>query len=272
MRFDFHVHTRASNDCDTPATESAQAAIAAGLDGICFTDHCDLIHGEFPGRPMAECYTNWARSYEEVEGAREEWGDQIEILHGMELAEIIQDPERARQCAAAPGLDFLMGAIHAMTGYHDFYFMDYPDLATCRKLAKIYLDENIRMAELDIVDVVAHVGYFNRYTSRFGFTVDLMDYEERLRHLFGTLAQNGRGIEVNTSGLRRNPGPNWLIPDLPVLKLFRECGGEIVTIGSDAHMAKHVGNHLAEAEEALRAVGFTYTAIFRQRKPAFNKL
>jgi len=272
MRFDFHVHSNVSADSNEPMTESVRAAIAAGLDGICFTDHCDLIHGEIPGKAVLRCYANWERSYEEIAKVRAEWGGQIEILHGMELAEIVQDPARARECAAAPGLDFLLGSIHAVTGYQDFYYMEFSNLVLCRQLADIYLDENIRMAELDIADVIAHLGYFNRYTSRWGVTVDLMDYEEKLRHLFRILVQNGRGIELNTSGLRRNPGPNEMIPTLPVLRLFRECGGEIVTLGSDAHMAKHVGNHLVEGEAFLQAAGFRYATVFRQRKPTFIQL
>jgi len=251
---------------------AVEAGIAKGLDGICFTDHCDLMSGQTPGEEIATCYTDWEKSYREIERVRAKWGKQIEILHGMELAEIPQAPERARQCACAPGLDFVLGSIHAMTGHLDFYYMEYTDLAACRKLVDLYLDENIRMAELDLMDVVGHVGYYNRYMSRNGMWVDLMDYEEKLRHLFGILARNGRGIEVNTSGLRRNPGPHFTIPELPVLKVFRECGGEVVTTGSDAHMAHHVGSHLAEAEELLRAVGFRYVTVFRARKPEFIKL
>jgi len=252
--------------------ETVQTAIAKGLSGLCFTDHCDLTSGQTPGQQIPDCYTNWERSYPQIEAVRAKWGQEIEILHGMELAEIVQDPERAQQYAAAPSIDFLLGSVHAVRGYLDFFFLDIPDMAACHTLADLYLDDNIDMAKFNLTDVIAHVGYFNRYTSRRGLTVDLMDYEEKLRHLFEILVQNGRGIELNTSGLRRNPGPNAMIPDLPVLRLFRECGGEIVTIGSDAHMAAHVGSHLAEGEAVLQAAGFRYMTIFRERKPNFIKL
>ena len=272
MRFDMHVHSNVSGDSSARMADVVETAIDRGLSGLCFTDHCDLIKCEVPGEKEVHCYTNWARSYSEIAHVRASFGDRIEILHGMELAEIVQDPERAKQCADAPDLDFLLGSVHAVTGYQDFYYLDYPDIGHCRKLVDMYLDENIRLAERNLMDAVAHVSYYNRYMSKYGFWVDVMDYEEKLRHLFGILAQNGRGIEINTSGLRRDPGPNRAIPELPVLRLFRACGGEIVTTGSDAHTAKHVGSHLAEAEELLRAAGFSYMAIFRQRKPAFIPL
>jgi len=272
MRFDMHVHSNVSGDSSARMADVVGAAIDKGLDGLCFTDHCDLMNCEVPGKKEVHCYTNWARSYSEIARVRASFGDRIELLHGMELAEIAQDPERAEQCANAPELDFLLGSVHAVTGYKDFYYLDYPDLHFCRNLVDLYLDENIRLAELNIMDAVAHVSYYNRYMSQHGFWVDVMDYEEKLRHLFEILARNGKGIEINTSGLRRNPGPNRAIPELPVLKLFRECGGEVVTTGSDAHTAKHVGSHLGEAQELLRAAGFGYMTVFRKRKPDFISL
>ncbi|MCL2562598.1 MAG: histidinol-phosphatase HisJ family protein [Oscillospiraceae bacterium] len=273
MRYDMHVHSNISGDCAETMADVCRAAIDKGLAGICFTDHCDMISGTAPGEAAETCFTDWERSYREITAVRAEFGDRIEILHGIELGELVQDAARAEQFAVrAPNLDFLLGSVHAIPGHPDFYFLDYPDLAFCRKMTELYIDENIRMAELNLADVAAHIGYLSRYISHAGMWVDLMDYEERLRHLFGILVRNGRGIEVNTSGLRRNPGPNFTMPVLPIVKLFRDCGGEIVTIGSDAHFAKHVGSHLAEAEELLRTAGFRYVTVFRQRKPAFIKL
>ena len=272
MRFDSHVHSYFSMDAADSMSDVVQAATFMGLDGLCFTDHCDLMNSEFPDRASDNCYEAWAESAREIEAVRARWGDKIEILHGMELGEITLAPERAKQCAAHPGLDFLLGSVHMVAGHQDFYFLKYPSMDFCAALADQYLDTNIRMAELDLADVIAHIGYLNRYTERDGFRLDFMDYEEKLRHLFGILIQNGRGIEVNTSALRRRRGAARMIPDLPELKLYRECGGEIVTLGSDAHSAMHVGSHLREAEELLRTAGFRYTTVFRQRKPDFIKL
>ena len=272
MRFDMHVHSFISGDCLASMDDVVREAISRGLTGLCFTDHCDLICGKETGKRMTDCYPDWEKSYSQIAEVRAKWGDRIEILHGMELAEIVQDPERAREYAMAPGLDFLLGSVHALTGHQDFFYMDIQSQEDCHQLADLYLDENIRMAELNLMDAVAHVGYFNRYMSKKGFWVDLMEYEEKLRHLFLTLAKNGRGLEVNTSGLRRDPGPHFTNPDLPMLRLFKECGGEIVTMGSDAHLAKHVGSHLEVAEDLLLAAGFRYAAAFRQREPVFIPL
>ncbi len=41
-----------------------------------------------------------------------------------------------------------------------------------------------------------------------------------------------------------------------LLKLYRECGGEIITIGSDAHKAEYIGFYQKEAHEMLETAGF----------------
>ena len=41
MRADYHIHTEFSDDSDYAMEKVIQAAIAMGLDEICFTDHVD---------------------------------------------------------------------------------------------------------------------------------------------------------------------------------------------------------------------------------------
>ena len=40
---DCHLHSRVSPDAQDSMTELAEAAIAAGLDELCFTDHVEPI-------------------------------------------------------------------------------------------------------------------------------------------------------------------------------------------------------------------------------------
>ena len=271
MRADFHVHSNISLDASEPMANSVQAAIDLGFDAICFTDHFDLVAAEDPGKLIgSEMQDIWMGSYAEIEAVRRRFGDQIEILLGMELGEAIQDPSSAKSAASMPALDYLLGSIHAITGIKDFYYLDYPDYATCLSLAEAYLDENILLVKGGFLDCLAHVGFLNRYVAPLGFGIDFMLFEEKLRHLFRLLAESGRGIELNTSGLRQGLGSAF--PSLPMLRLYKECGGEIITIGSDAHRASHVGRHFDEAYALLEAAGFQYQTIFRQRKPVFIPL
>ena len=51
--------------------------------------------------------------------------------------------------------------------------------------------------------------------------------------IFKTIIPKGKGIEVNTSGFAY--GLDSAMPSIDILKLYKELGGEIITVGSDAH-------------------------------------
>lgn len=267
MRVDFHVHSNISMDCKTTMEDALLAALEKGINILCFTDHCDPCDAMHPGRLRKEAFFDWQESFAEIQRMRERYGDKIEILHGMELGEIAMDKKRTSIWASTPGLDFVLGSVHVLPKRQDFYYLKYRDLDHCKQLMEEYLQENIRVAQANVADVIAHVGYLNRYASRQGFYVELREYEGLLRQLFSVLISHGKGIEINTSGLRGTTKEAF--PDFDTLKLYRACGGEIITIGSDAHFAKDVGAGWDEAKALLQQAGFQYFTIFRQRKPEF---
>ena len=63
--------------------------------------------------------------------------------------------------------------------------------------------------------------------------VMLKQFEEKILMIFSELAKKDKGLEINTSGLRQKYGKTF--PDFECVRLFRECGGKIISIGSDAH-------------------------------------
>ena len=113
------------------------------------------------------------------------------------------------------------------------------------------------------------------YTLRYiegdhGIHVDMKHYEEIIRESFKLLIQNGKGIEINTSGLRQKYGKTF--PDLYWVKIYRELGGEIISLGSDSHCAADIGKGIAEGAEIARDAGFDYLCFFKERKPNFIKI
>ena len=62
-----------------------------------------------------------------------------------------------------------------------------------------------------------------------------------------TLIENGRGIELNC-----NRG-NQPLPDGKWLKIYRELGGEVITLGTDAHSTQHVGCSVRERQALLKS-------------------
>jgi histidinol-phosphatase (PHP family) len=251
--------------------DMARAAHANGIRAMCFTDHVDLDDWR-TGRPDLHCFDNLPEMRRQYAAALAEKPADMALLLGVELGEANHDPARAAAIAGTEGFDFIIGSLHNLRGQPDFYELRYASMDACRACFDSYLTELIELAGLDCFDVMAHIGYPRRYMRRDGFDtkLTLAEHGDALSALFRTLIQSGRGIEVNCSSLRSEP---WeAIPDLPLLQLYRALGGEIVTVGSDAHFAADAGVGCAKGHALLREAGFRYVTVFRQRKPEFIKI
>ena len=89
---------------------------------------------------------------------------------------------------------------------------------------------------------------------------------EQLREILRLAVHNGRSIEVNTYNGRTVD--DWR----PVLALYREVGGQLVTVGSDAHSPENVAKGVREAYELLADTGFRYVTVYEKRVPRPVKL
>lgn len=267
---DYHTHTTLSPDAQDSMYDMAVTAHERGITEICFTNHAENCaeHEFAPNQfPPFEAWDEMQREYRET---KEKLAGTIDISLGLELGCPHHDPEEAKRIYALPFLDFIIGSIHNMRGTDDLYYFDYTT-TPMEKFTRQYLEEYIELAETGCYDVLGHVGLMRKYAARDNVApVDLMAYPDLLRALFRVVIDAGKGIELNMSGMYGNLRDT--MPDLAVLKLYRECGGEIVTVGSDAHTVKHVGLHIAEGYEILRTAGFRYVAKYRSHKPEFIKI
>ena len=194
--------------------------------------------------------------------------EDLQLCMGMELAEVHFHPELIRELAAPDWLDFILGSYHITKEYGDFHEMDYRDPAFRAELWEIYLNGLDTVASYDYFDVMAHIGYWRRYAWQQGIDEALMlaKHGDRVDHLFKTLIDHGRGIEINTSGLRDGCG---LFPSPEILRRYRELGGEIITVGSDAHRPGDAAKCVGEGLAILKECGFRYVTVFTKHKPDF---
>ncbi len=267
---DFHCHTNISQDSSAPYYDMVMAEYAAGVRYLCITDHCDTVDWHTLELNPA-CRTVAEREREAYEAVKDRIPGDLHLRKGMELAELIFHPELAEELSTPPGLDFILGSYHISQEHGDYYFQDYRDPAFRRELIDIYLRDLQRVADLDYFDVMAHIGYFRRYASWQGVDtgLTLREHGDRVERLLKTLVQNGRGIEINCSGLRDGVGP---FPSEEILKLYKSLGGEIVTVGSDAHKPQDAAKCVDQGQEVLKACGFKYVTVFAQRRPEFIPL
>jgi histidinol-phosphatase (PHP family) len=204
--------------------------------------------------------------------AEAERGGDVRLIYGIELGEATHDPWRALAIVREMPFDFVLGSYHQLKGKPDFYFMDYESADECHALIGRYLDELLEMIELGCFDVLGHLTYPLRYMRRrlpqadIGFGA----HREKTEAVLRALIEAGKGIELNVSGLWRGEGTP--MPDLDLLKRFRALGGEIVTVGSDAHAAADVGRGIADGYGLLREAGFRHVAAYQERKVRFERL
>lgn len=81
-----------------------------------------------------------------------------------------------------------------------------------------------------------HLDYIARYIPANSYTYDWHDFNDLICIILKTIIEQGKGIEINTAGLKYGmPEPN---PCLDIVKIYHDLGGEIITVGSDAHEVK----------------------------------
>lgn len=258
---DYHIHTEESFDGSHKAAEMLEAAVSAGLGAVALTDHCDLGSPEF----YDSFDIDVGRQRRKFDAVAPHFEGRLDVRFGIELGQPNQQPAKADQILRENTFDFVLGSLHNLSGEKDFYFLDYHRLDVSKLLTR-YFDELIEMVECDF-DVLGHLTYPWRYLSEAGLEQTWHDFEEQIRLIYQRLIELGRGIEINTSGLRRSMGVT--MPDLPLVRLFRELGGEIITVGSDAHEPAHVGAGIRQGIAIAREAGFTSIALYRGRRPQF---
>ena len=259
---DYHTHTLRSPDSETPLAQMARAAVAAGLAELCVTDHCDLL-GLY-GEPVRDY--DWPPSVAQYRAERDRFAGRLTIRLGLELGMAHLAPPAAKVILAQPELDFVLGSVHNLCpelGGTDFYYVPYPDEAACYAALDDYFASLAALAPTGLYDVLAHIIYPLRYMS---FPISLERYYDRILSILRAAAADGRGMEVNT--YRGRTVAEWA----PILDLYRQAGGEIVTVGSDAHAPEGVGRGVREALDLLAAHGFQYVCTYEKRKPIFHKL
>lgn len=262
---DSHTHSCHSFDGSAAVEDMLNAAQNAGVEAFAITDHCDL--GIYLVEDWAERLAAARRDIDEV---MRRSGGKTKIYYGVELGQQMHDRELAQKVLAAHQYDVVLGSVHNLRDTEDFYFLTDRSVDK-RLLIERYFAEQLEMAKLGEFDVLAHLTYAYRYLGYGDDVPSPREFEPLLRELFTALAQRGKALEVNTSGLySTNPHP--AMPDLWELKLFKECGGEMVTLGSDAHLAENIGKKISDGQQLLKAAGFDYQAFFVGRKPTMHKL
>lgn len=269
---DSHIHSICSMDGHDTMLDMALSSYKKGVERVCFTDHVDLDDFR-TGEPDLDCFTNKEKMIDMYKETVNNIPSDMEIYLGIELGEGNHNPELAKEIAATKEFDFVIGSLHNLRGTCDFYEMHYPNNDYCVDILDRYVDELIEQSKMDFFDIMAHIGYPVRYILRDGRAgrVNMKTHADKLDVIMKNLIENGKGLEINCSGFR-NPDFMEPIPSVDILKRYRELGGEIITVGTDAHKTSQVATGLKEGYNILRDIGYKYFTVYEKRQPIFMKL
>lgn len=259
--FDYHMHSLVSFDGHDTALAMAQAAKAAGLREICFTDHLDYDSSGTMGI-MAFDTAVYNAAYDDLSLPG------LKIRRGMEFGMTPDNQAQFRQDLARRHFDFVLGSIHFVDGL-DVYYKEYWQGKTIHQAEQRYLEEVLACVRAhDDFDVLAHLTFPGKAPANPAHRcISYDEHREVADEILKVLADKGKGLEMNTSGVDRCGG---YLPTADYFRRFRELGGQIVTVGSDAHRVDRVGQYTAEACGILKEI-FGHVCTFRDRQPIFHR-
>lgn len=270
IRADYHMHTHHSTDSEADMRAMVEAAVSAGLNKICFTEHQDHGYPYSSEFPEGSWMLNVDSYLYELLGLREEYRDRIEIGFGIEIGmqkNVFRDNAIT---AKSHEFDFIIGSIHCVDGF-DTYDHKYFDNKTDHEAMERYFESQLENIKLfNNFDVLGHMDYIVRTVpcGEKGYSPAV--FSSYIDKILEFLIENEKGIEINTSALRKGfSNPN---PHKDIVKRYRELGGEIITIGSDAHKPEDIASGFDIAEDILKEAGFKYYSTFENRVAFFNKL
>lgn len=269
---DYHVHSSFSTDSQTPMENMLNKAISLGLKRICFTDHMDR---EYPSSefPFELCLEDYA---ETVLKLKDEYKNKIQLLFGIELG-LRNEPdtkERIRDyynnILEKYNFDFIIGSTHILYNddpYAKEFWIDKDPKLVLRDYF-ISIIDNVRYYKP--FQVYGHLDYVVRYIPDKVKDYNYYDYADLIDEALTELVTRNIGIEVNSAGFRY--GLTFPHPKSEIIKRYHELGGEIITIGSDAHKEADLAYGFDRIRELLLSIGFKYYTVFEDKKPIYIKL
>ncbi|SFR06586.1 histidinol-phosphatase [Desulfoscipio geothermicus] len=275
---DYHVHPGYSIDAaPVGIDEYCVRAMQIGLAEICFTPHLEVDEARkhldwfvrCNGRVMPMEDLQWLDFYfQEINMAREKFSPRLVIKAGIEVG---YEPGREmyiEKILTGFPFDFVLGSIHCL---NHVAISSKKECAvhfagkTCAEVAQDYFTSLEAAVKSRLFDCMAHIDLYRRYGTVY---LDRNNIEEMHRgyieKIFKYMARHHIGLEINTSGLRRELGD--LHPSKAIVQTALQQGVQIFTTGSDAHSLSEIGQGLQAAERLLKQFDLQ-AATFTGRKP-----
>lgn len=276
MFADYHVHTEFSDDSIYPLEEVVKDAIRMNMDEICITDHVDYgIKQDWDcgqeiryrdGEPLAN--VDYPKYMEEIRKMQDLYGDKIAIKTGLEFGIQMHTIPKYKTLFHKYPFDFILLSIHQVEN-KEFWTQEFQKGRTQREYHERYYREMLEVVKnYKDYSVLGHMDLITRYDEEGGYPFEKV--KPLVEEILKIVIADGKGIELNTSYHRY--GLQDTTPSVEILKLYRDLGGSILTIGSDSHKPEHLGMYVYEGKILLKNLGFHSFCTYENMHPVFHNL
>lgn len=270
FKCDYHTHTIFSFDGANTPDEMCEAAIARGITDLAITDHfeCNLkadgAYAEYDADAACDA----------IMAAKKKYNGKINLTYGIELGQPNQYPEEAKRLLESHNFEFVIGSVHNLFNSPDFYYYDFTKIDNDGYISLLF-EKNVKEI-CDAIDVcdkiytIAHLTYMHRYVAMAGKNHDFTKHFDSVSKLYEKMISKDIALEVNVSTLWRGLG--FTMPTIDFISLYKECGGKLVTVGTDSHGIAHIGECVEDGFDLLRKVGLNDVVVVRNGEKTVIKI
>lgn len=287
MYADYHLHCEYSDDSNEPMENQIQEAITLGLDEMCFTDHVDygikrdwddpegiiirhaVEHGKEVDLVLAN--VNYPKYFEALNMYQKKYASSISIKKGLEfgIQSITVDAYEKLYASYQDDLDFILFSMHQVNNL-EFWTQDFQKEKTQKQYNDEYYKEIYQTMQMfHHYSCLAHLDLLARYDENGIYPFE--NEKDIIAEILKYAIRDGKGIEINTSSWKY--GLKDTQPSRAILKLYKDLGGKIITVGSDAHETKYLASHIKDAYAILKnEIGINEICTFDHMQPIFHKI
>lgn len=259
LYLDHHVHTIYSPDSEGQIHCYLKDAKKMGLGRVLFTDHQDFGNPN----PIFSDAVDYKKYFAVMEEQAKTWRIPIDV--GVEIGYEPSHRKEIKDFLGQYPFEFVIASIHYGDG-KCFYAGDFFHGLAQEQAYELYFELVLEMVtNFHDYDVAGHLDYIVRYGPYERKFYEYKRFAGIIDRILIEIIKAGKGLEVNTSGLREGLGTRF--PRDEVLVRYLELGGRIVTIGSDCHSNEHFQQDVNSALQHLKRLGFPKVARFKERNP-----
>lgn len=263
---DIHMHSSFSGDSDEPMENMIQSAISKGLTTICFTEHLDIDYPVTDETPEGTFILDTSSYYRKFIELKDKYSS-LKLLFGVEIGLQPHLSKEHSEFIKQLPYDFIIGSEHITNQKDPYYPSFYADRSEYEAYSEYFEDIITNLKAFSNIDSFGHLDYVVRYGPNTNKDYSYLKYSDYIDSILNLLVANGIALEINSAGYKYGLGaPN---PCKDIVCRYKELGGELITVGSDAHDKNRIAADFDKVEALLKSCGYNYYCIYKNRKPTF---